>query len=607
MRERRRRSLALGIVVGVVVAALGAAVWWSAPTAAQPAAHPPTPTPTPDPTAAAQPRARLAPTARAVVSRREGVPVDQLAVGTSTTAHYPLHGTTAHTFKVHDTRPTGTVYGVTLDEQGRDLDERQLAAAEQATARARYGNAAPRLAEVLAAARPDQRIPVRLWLRPGECPRPPQPAVSAPSVAVGSGQPTATPLPREQVEVTAQPAPAARATSEAFSQVARAASEACTRAAVAPVVERLGRRGYTATAPGGAPELRAVLPAAVVREVAGWAEVRTVSLDEAAYHRGGYAGTPTLLPATPTAPPGAKRLAVASLAKGEGGGSLAGVGGPAPTVFAVRDLRDAAELGHAELIRRAARADFTREALFAVFGPRIGSSGYGITVEDVRATAREVWLVARLSRPAPWQFSSDVVTRAYHLVAVPRGELPPAPDAVHLVDAATGAVLARAPSPPSARPPAPQAATRSADPGACGHARLRALTEQFVHAYTAHDVATLLGLLDPDHPMFAYHDAMTGTPPAAPVAADRLWNRSNLPAWQLYLQARFALDDRLDLVEDAAVVFLQPDGPRPTGHAEARLTRSWSGPTGRETGTGLLSIGCHAGRLTWVGFYADAP
>ncbi|MCB0194477.1 MAG: protease complex subunit PrcB family protein [Anaerolineae bacterium] len=59
-------------------------------------------------------------------------------------------------------------------------------------------------------------------------------------------------------------------------------------------------------------------------------------------------------------------------------------------------------------------------------GP-IGSSGYGIEIQSVNQMPNEITMVADLTEPGPDQMTSDVITYPYHLIVIPKNELPENP------------------------------------------------------------------------------------------------------------------------------------------------------------------------------------
>ena len=65
-------------------------------------------------------------------------------------------------------------------------------------------------------------------------------------------------------------------------------------------------------------------------------------------------------------------------------------------------------------------ADYKSSAVIMAFwGPK-PSSGYGLEVQDISISGKKVRLTARLTQPGPDSAQSDVITYAYHAIAVPR-------------------------------------------------------------------------------------------------------------------------------------------------------------------------------------------
>jgi hypothetical protein len=89
--------------------------------------------------------------------------------------------------------------------------------------------------------------------------------------------------------------------------------------------------------------------------------------------------------------------------------------------------------------------DLATTVVVALFRGQVGSSGYGVTIERLTRDSAGVRLVARLTAPGAGQMVADVIAYPYHLIAVPRDQIPDAlgtrwtavtPDGVLLVEAA---------------------------------------------------------------------------------------------------------------------------------------------------------------------------
>jgi hypothetical protein len=208
-----------------------------------------------------------------LVAERNGLPFSELAVVNSATAEYPFQGKTVFAFKVIDNR-SGTVYGVTMDRSGQELDSAQLEADEQAAYAAKYGRLEPALAEQLAGAPEDEPIEVIIWLN-----EPPYAGLERPQPKVGSGI-----LPTEGQQIL-EPMLDTEALlieeqQKVFFEQVDAHRAAAVESVVTPVANRLTQLGHNVAADKYAPALYAHLTPKTIREVAGWAEVAQVYLSK---------------------------------------------------------------------------------------------------------------------------------------------------------------------------------------------------------------------------------------------------------------------------------------------------------------------------------------
>lgn len=68
-------------------------------------------------------------------------------------------------------------------------------------------------------------------------------------------------------------------------------------------------------------------------------------------------------------------------------------------------------------------ADYKSNAVVMAFWGPNPSSGYGLEIQDVSISGKNVRLTARLAHPEPGSAQSDVITFAYHAITVPRAAL----------------------------------------------------------------------------------------------------------------------------------------------------------------------------------------
>jgi hypothetical protein len=65
-------------------------------------------------------------------------------------------------------------------------------------------------------------------------------------------------------------------------------------------------------------------------------------------------------------------------------------------------------------------ADYKSSAVIMAFWGPNPSSGYGLEIQDISISGKDVRLTARLEQPDPSSAQSDVITFAYHAITVPR-------------------------------------------------------------------------------------------------------------------------------------------------------------------------------------------
>lgn len=99
-----------------------------------------------------------------------------LKIVNAATTTYPLSGKTVYDFKITDN--SGAIYGIALDGSGQEVSSAQLRSSEQAVRKARFGKFSQNLAQKLANARQDQKIPVMIWLKASSSTQQQRPAPS---------------------------------------------------------------------------------------------------------------------------------------------------------------------------------------------------------------------------------------------------------------------------------------------------------------------------------------------------------------------------------------------------------------------------------------------
>ncbi|HLH26954.1 MAG TPA: S8 family serine peptidase [Chloroflexota bacterium] len=186
-----------------------------------------------------------------IAAARSGAPTSRLTALSVAEASYPALGTVGRAVKVLDTA-TGVVYGVVLDASLQPLDTGQLAASDQARRAAQGPTFEPALEARLAAARPDELLPVVLWVREPPWARPTR---AAPARGAAAAAGTA-------------------ATDAALAATRRPAVQQ----ALAPVLARLQQAGRPGTTAGDVPAIYVSVPPALLAEMRTWGELERVYL-----------------------------------------------------------------------------------------------------------------------------------------------------------------------------------------------------------------------------------------------------------------------------------------------------------------------------------------
>ncbi len=192
-----------------------------------------------------------------LVAARNNLPISTLEVINSAKTDYILLSKMGFHYKVAD-KSSGELYGITLDENGKELEHEQLLASEQAAYTARYGKLEQALAEQLSKDSTGKPIKVIIWLKEQSYAGPERPALED-SNAVPA---------EEQTKIL-----------EDFYEKADAQRAAAVERVVAPVVERLKKQGNEVMTSTSAPIIIASLTSKKIKEIANWDEVDMVYQD----------------------------------------------------------------------------------------------------------------------------------------------------------------------------------------------------------------------------------------------------------------------------------------------------------------------------------------
>jgi serine protease AprX len=186
------------------------------------------------------------------IAQRYNLPLERLTMIYSTTSTYRLFNQTAYAFKALDTE-AATIYTITLDREGEEVNPDHLLAAERAAYRALYGKLEPELSEWVRRASASERKSVMIWVR-----EPP-------------GLPRITPpMPHSGVSQ--------EAVDRYFAQV-RSLRESQVASVVCPIADRCRERGLSVRYGRYVPVLYGELSASDVRLLEGWVEVESMGLN----------------------------------------------------------------------------------------------------------------------------------------------------------------------------------------------------------------------------------------------------------------------------------------------------------------------------------------
>jgi len=118
-----------------------------------------------------------------------------------------------------------------------------------------------------------------------------------------------------------------------------------------------------------------------------------------------------------------------------------------PTIFVAGSPAEAARftkwLNDASVARRIKEVNFNNSLVVAVFFGRTGSSGYGITIQQLRLTSGRVQVMVNLIEPTPGQNVLAIISYPYHIITIPRSELRVVPGTIWFVYAPDGTLLAQ--------------------------------------------------------------------------------------------------------------------------------------------------------------------
>ncbi len=116
-----------------------------------------------------------------------------------------------------------------------------------------------------------------------------------------------------------------------------------------------------------------------------------------------------------------------------------------PTLFVAGSAAEATHftkwLNSSDVTKRIQGVDFNTTLVVAVFRGQVGSSGYGIAIQQIGVAAGTVQLKVNLTQPAPGQNVSAAMAYPYDIVVIPRKKLPLVPGTNWAVHSSQGKLL----------------------------------------------------------------------------------------------------------------------------------------------------------------------
>lgn len=116
-----------------------------------------------------------------------------------------------------------------------------------------------------------------------------------------------------------------------------------------------------------------------------------------------------------------------------------------PTLFVATNAAQATRftqwLNNTDITNQIQAVDFNTTWVVAVFRGQVGSSGYGITVEEISTAPKTVQIKVNVTEPAPDRVVSTVISYPYHIILIPREKLRVAPGIIWSVQTIGGKLL----------------------------------------------------------------------------------------------------------------------------------------------------------------------
>ena len=116
-----------------------------------------------------------------------------------------------------------------------------------------------------------------------------------------------------------------------------------------------------------------------------------------------------------------------------------------PRLVVVSNSSDASRLARLldepQLARRIRLVDFERVWIVGIFRGQMGSTGYGIVIQEISIAQEKVRLRVNFTDPAPALNVSDVITYPYHIVVLARENFQPTPQTTWRVHTPDGKLL----------------------------------------------------------------------------------------------------------------------------------------------------------------------
>ncbi|GEM_PF-1982779 len=202
--------------------------------------------------------------ALSIIAERHNLQPGELEIIDSTISYYRHTGKRVNRFSIsHKQRDED--YEIALDDQGKEVDPKALLDEDETARAAKYGKLSPELTEKLKKARPDEELSVIVLLNlPPDNDRPREGGMSSEKLK------KMTPEQRRELNKK----------EDNFEKTRKAYYAERIKRILDPFIERLKQYGVKFKKIGDTEYVALKVPAGMIKEIEGWEEVRSISLEE---------------------------------------------------------------------------------------------------------------------------------------------------------------------------------------------------------------------------------------------------------------------------------------------------------------------------------------